>query len=464
MLSSLTQRIVGAVVSLQLACAIAFSCTALWHERRTRLHAFDAMLQGRSDSLLGAVQDAEDPADSVVVDPAELKLPKDDFYAVYNRGGGLLGGSSKQSALLTDREGDGIREAVLDGHGYRIFQREALRIIDRDENGGVGLRRPVTIVYAAPTAQVWHEVFEAAGFYAAVSFILAGATALVLVAFVRAFLEPVRELAEAASSVSAASLTFTPPVAALNLRELRPLTETISAVIVRLGEALSKQHRFVGDAAHELKTAVAVVRSSIQVLAMRSRSPEQYRSGLQLILTDNERVEELVSRMLVLARVEEQSPDSVTAVDLGEETGRALDLLISFAVVHGVGVKRVLSCGLPIRIAHEATQTLVSNLLVNAIQHSPRDASVTVTVRPTGDFPMSAMLEVQDSGHGIKPASLPYVFDRFYREDSSRSRETGGAGLGLAICKSIVEAAGGSIELESVEGRGTTVRVTFISA
>lgn len=464
MASSLTQRIVGAVVTLELACATAFSCTALWHERSTRLHAFDAMLQGRSDSLLGAVQDAEDPADNVVVDPAELDLPMQDFYAVYNQGGRLLGGSSRQDTDLTKREGDGIRAVAVGGRGYRVLEREAMRIIDREENGGVGLRRPVTIVYAAPTAHVWHEVFEAAGFYALVSFTLVGATAFVLVAFVRAFLEPLGELAEAARSVSAATLSFTPPATALNIRELRPLAEAISAVVVRLREAFTRQHRFVGDAAHELKTAVAVVRSSVQVLAIRPRSPEDYRNGLQLILTDNERVEELVSRMLSLARFEEHPQESATTVDLAEVTGRTLDLLSTFALAHGVTVERVFARGLRTRIAPEAVQTLVSNLLVNAIQHSSGGAAVTVRVYPAEDRSLHVVLEVEDHGHGIASTDLPYVFDRFYREDTSRSRETGGVGLGLAICKSIVEAVGGSIQLQSIQGRGTMARITFISA
>ena len=461
--NSLTRRIVGAVVTLELACAVAFSSTALWHERNTRLHAFDAMLQGRSDSLLGAVQDAEDPDDSVVVDPSELRLPQGDFYAVYNQGGRLLGGSSQQEVGLTDRRGDGIRAVAVHGHGYRIVEREAMRIIDREENGGVGLKRPVTIVYAAPTAHVWHEVFEAAGFYASVSFLLVGATALLLVVFTRRFLEPLGELAEAAQSVSAESLRFTPPPSTLGIRELRPLAEAMSSVVFRLGEALSKQQRFVGDAAHELKTAVAVVRSSVQILMLRPRSPEAYREGLELILKDNERVEELVSRMLLLARFEDYRPSSAMHVDLAEVTGKALDTLNTFALAHGISVEREFSYGVHAGLMPEAAHTLVSNLVVNAIQHSPRETAVAVIIRRTEDAPRSAILEVRDHGLGIAPADLPFVFDRFYREDTCRSRETGGVGLGLAICKSIVDAAGGSIKLESVPGLGTTARVTFIS-
>src|SRR5579875_1219090 len=196
---SLARRAVAIVLGVELLCAIGLSCTALLHERRTRLHAFDVMLQGRSDSLLGAVQDAEDPDDNVTIDPPELKVPPEDVYAVYNQGARLLGTSPGAPAQLIERGGDGIRPGAVDGKRYRILQREALRIIDRAENGGVGLRRPVTIIYASPTAGMWHDILAAAGFYIAVSLLLVCATAAILVLFMRRLLQPVQALAAAAS-------------------------------------------------------------------------------------------------------------------------------------------------------------------------------------------------------------------------------------------------------------------------
>src|SRR6185437_8220782 len=96
---------------------------------------------------------------------------------------------------------------------------------------------------------------------------------------------------------------------------------------------------------------------------------------------------------------------------------------------------------------------LVSNLLVNAVQHSsPGDVVKAAITRQKS----SVILCVSDHGTGISAQALPHIFERFYREDRSRSRETGGAGLGLAICKTIVEGAGGQIEVDSTLGRGTT--------
>lgn len=460
---SLTRQIAGAVLLLELLCAFSFAALALWHERKTRLRAFDVQLQGRSDSLLGAVQDAEDPEDNVTIDPSELKLPDADVYAVYQQNGRYLGGSRNAAVDLIARHGDGYRDGRSGPGEYRILEREAMRIIDREENGGVGLKRPVTIVYAAPLRQVWHEIDEAATFYGLASVAFAGVTALMLLVFIRVFLRPLETLADAASSVSTQSFVFRAPQEALGLRELRPLAKAMEEVVARLASAFAKQHRFIGDAAHELKTAVAVVRSSIQLLDLRPRTCEQYKVGLQQILADNERTEELVSRMLTLARFEEpQKRSEASRLNLRDEATRVLSSLGAPALLAEVEVRSEMAADVFSRVSREAFHTLVSNLVMNAVQHSPKGAAVTVRVCAEQGDPALAVLEVEDHGSGIVAGDVPFVFDRFFRADDSRSRETGGAGLGLAICKSIVEAAGGEITLQSAVGAGTTVRATFM--
>jgi signal transduction histidine kinase len=460
-MSSLTRRAVLTVLLAELLCAVAFSLSALWHERGTRLRTFDVMLQGRSDSLLGAIQDAEDPEANVTIDPAELSVPAHDVYAVYNQGGRILGMSSYAPDKLITRSDDGFRTVRSGRHSYRVLQRQALRVIDRAETSGVGLRRPVTILYASPMDFIWHEIFEAASFYVIVSVALLCATGVILILLVQRMLRPIGELATEAAAVTASSLIFRAPASALRLRELKPLAEALSATIVRLRHAFEKEQRFVGDAAHELKTAVAVVRSTVQVLSMRTRSTDEYRQGLDAILTDNERVEELVSRMLTLTRFEERQEIVAGEVSLSETVQHALRNLGSFAEAHGVSLSASLAPEVSVRLIPEAAQVLVSNLVVNAVQHSPRGAEVRVAVTRLNAPADRAILEVKDFGTGISAENLPHVFERFFREDRSRSRQTGGAGLGLAICKSIVEAASGVIEMESLPGRGTTVTVSF---
>lgn len=455
---SLARRAIALVLLTELVCALAFSATALWHERESRLRAFDVMLQGRSDSLLGAVQDAEDPEANVTIDPTELRVPADDVWAVYGRGGRLLGSSAKAPAALIARRGDGVRALSVDGRGYRVRQSEGIRIIDRLEYGAKGLRRPVTIVYASRTNHLWHEIAEAAGFYIAVSAGLICATAVILILALRRLLYPLQELAAEAAGVSASAIEFDAPRSAMETRELRPLAEALAATIARLKEALDVQHRFVSDAAHELKTAVAVERSTVQLLAMRQREAGEYAEGLKRAFEDNERVEQLVSRMLTLGRLEERGVGTSEVIDFGGSARRTVEGLLDWSAARGVSLAMEMDEGVNVLLAEDAAETLVSNLVMNAVQHSSRGGEVRVSVRAADG---RAVLRVADEGVGIAAENLPHIFERFYREDRSRSRETGGAGLGLAICKSIVEGAGGAIDVESAVSRGTTMTVAF---
>ena len=456
---SLGRQAVFVVLVTEIICALTFSLTSLWHERRVRERALDVMLQGRSDSLLGAIQDAEDAADNVKLDPEELRLPAEDVWAVYNQSGALIGESRAAPADVITPAGPGTRDLRSHKHRYRVVQRQGLRIIDRDENGGLGFRRSVTLVYAVPTGHMFHEIREAVAFYIFLSLLLVCVTALVLILSFRRLLHPLEELAANAAGVGRHSENFTAPESALQIRELRPLAEALSSTIGRLRHALSVEHRFISDAAHELKTAVAVVRSSVQLLTLRARTSEEYVHGLERVLSDNQRVEQLVARMLTLGRFEEQPPLEHGSNNLAEIIEHTLDSLSPWIDSRQIRVVADSEPGLEVALGNEAAEILLSNLVMNAVQHSPEGAEVRVSAYSTGSA--EVVLEVSDCGSGIPAEALPHVFDRFYREDRSRSRQTGGAGLGLAICKSIVEGAGGTIHIASEPGEGTRVSARF---
>lgn len=455
-MNSLVRQATVSVLSIELLCALTFAGVALWHEREVRLKALDLSIQGRSDSLIGAIQDAEDPLDSVKIDPEEFTPGFSDEFAVYNPDGRLVGASLGDRSALRIENRDGFRTVRANHHHYRVLERDALRIIDRPETGGTGLRRPVKVIYAIPTDHVWHEVMEATRFYVMLSLAAVVVTALVLIVLARRLLRPLSELASAAGSIGPSTLQFSPPQSALRTKELLPLTNILTEVVARLREAYEAERRFMSDAAHELKTAVAVVKSSIQVLNMRSRSAEEYQSGLDRVLDDNQRVEDLVLRMLVLARMDEGAARAMADVDAADEIHSALASVSSYVERKEVSIRPALDANLRVRIAPGDLQIIVSNLVVNAIQHSAEGSEVRVTAHAVES---RIHLVVQDFGTGISDDSLPHVFERFFREDRSRSRETGGAGLGLSICKAIVENAGGSIAIESRPGQGTTVTV-----
>ncbi len=456
---SITRRVITIILLAELIAAVVLSVAVFLHERRTRLHALDTAILGRCDSLLGAIQDAEDAGDHVYVDPAELRLPGTDQWAVFNPDGGLVGhsdGDNVLGSMLTSS--DGIREQQIGGAGYRLLQRRALRIIDRDETGGAGIRRPVILLYASPKAHLVHEALESASYYILTAVLVSALTAALVALFLRVSLRPVAELGVAAEQLTLAHLEFTPPESVQGVAELRPLAITLSRVVEKLRESFMREQQFVGDAAHELKTSIAVIRSTIQVMMLRNRTPEEYRAGLDRALEDTQRLELLVQQMLNLARVEEVHELEDVSADLSLVAEMVRTQLLPLSRQAGVEVTCSLAPAAVIHMSQDRALVLLTNLVLNAIQHSRPQSLVAVEISA---LPRKVLLRVQDHGDGISEAALPHVFERFYRADASRSRETGGTGLGLAICKSIVDQAGGSLEITSSPQLGTAVLATF---
>ncbi len=282
---SLSRQIIGIMLTAQVVCALGLALATFHHERRTRLHAFDIQLRGRSDSLLGAIQDEEDKQDHVFVDPRELVLPSSDLYAVYDEAANLVGHSPGVNLEAVRLEGNGVRSANSGGRSYRVLQRPAVRIVDKDENSGQGIRRIVTIVYASPDANIWHEVLEAASYSLLAILLAAACTAAIAVLLMRRALFPLTELAAAAEEVSSTNLCFKTPASVERVKELEPLGQVLTRTVSNLHKVFENEHRFFGDAAHELKTAIAVVRSSLQLLMLRERTAKEYQEGLERVLT-----------------------------------------------------------------------------------------------------------------------------------------------------------------------------------
>src|SRR5258708_32173037 len=168
---SITHRLIATILLLELLAALSISGAALVYERHVRFRSFDVMLRGRADSLLGAVQDADDAQDNVMLDGTEVNLPGEDIYQVQDAGGRTLGHSANWTGpsgdLLTAKTGNMLRTSVRGKH-YRVLMIEGLRIVDPGERGG-GIPRRVAIFYGSPIDHVWGEIWEAVGFYAITS-------------------------------------------------------------------------------------------------------------------------------------------------------------------------------------------------------------------------------------------------------------------------------------------------------
>jgi signal transduction histidine kinase len=457
---SLSRRLISSVLLVELVFAVAVIALAAAYERHAHLRSFDIMLQGRADSLLGAVQDAEDPADNVMLDRTGLQLPSEDVYEVRDSGGRLLGrsvnwhGADPQDLASSE---DRIYRTMVNGRHYRVLALHGLRVVDPGDKGG-GTPRRILVVYGAPTAQVWHQVRNAIVFFSLSNLVLLIVTGVLMAWLLHRGLAPMRQLAGEAENISIHRWSFRAPESAVETRELAPLASALTAAMQRLEASFSQQRRFVSDAAHELKTAVAVVKSSLQLLTMRQRTTEEYEAGVEVSLADCERMEDIVARMLTLARAEyAPHAERLSGIsDLAVSTVAITQQFQSMAEIRSVNLTFTAAEPAFVSLSSEECALLCSNLLLNALQHSPPQTQVKIQLRTGKDW---AELRIEDQGDGIDPALLPQVFERFSRGDPSRSRNTGGTGLGLAICKAIVEKAGGTIALESEPGVGTTAMV-----
>jgi hypothetical protein len=166
---SITHRLITTVLLVELLAALSISGAAMLYERHVRFRSFDIMLRGRADSLLGAVQDAEDTQDNVMLDGTEVNLPAEDIYQVQDASGRVLGHSpnwTDRSGRLAGREDREVSRVSVGGTHYRALRIEGLRIVDPGDKGG-GIPRRVSIFYGSPIDRVWRDIWEAVGFYAA---------------------------------------------------------------------------------------------------------------------------------------------------------------------------------------------------------------------------------------------------------------------------------------------------------
>lgn len=242
-------------------------------------------------------------------------------------------------------------------------------------------------------------------------------------------------------------------------RDIGRLSHAFNEMLDRLDRFFDTQRRFVADAAHELRTPLTVMRGEIDVTLRRPREAEQYEEILRSNLEEIERLTQLTENLLLLAQAEvgnarEQGID----LDLGDLVHTAVERLRPIAREQQVRLDVTTEGALGVRGDAVSLSRVLTNLVDNALRHTPEGEQVAVTCARQGD---RVLLEVSDRGVGIPPHDLPHIFDRFYRVDRARGRSSGGAGLGLAIVRAIVEAHGGTVTAQSEVGRGSCFRVVL---
>ena len=272
-------------------------------------------------------------------------------------------------------------------------------------------------------------------------------------------LRPIGEISSAAAKISSGDLSQRISASETE-SELGQLATVLNTTFGRLDAAFARQQQFTSDAAHELRTPVSVILTQTQGTLNKERSGPEYRETLEACQRAAQRMRRLIESLLELARL-----------DAGESGGKREPLDLSACAAECAELVRPLADERRITLHTEFSSApcsgdadqlalVITNLLSNAIHYNHDGGEVRIVTRQENG---NGFVTVSDNGLGIAPEHLPHIFDRFYRADAARTSSQGRSGLGLAITKAIVEAHGGTIEVTSEPGKGSSFQVRLPS-
>jgi len=406
--------------------------------------------------LTGAVDDrAEQRLVEVERLVAEQRLPAvlpaadpTVLVQVLDRAGGVVAattGTSRAVPLLTPPE---VEAAVasggaLDVAGSRAGYGDALRVQALATESG-----PV-VVAAVPVTAIDDPLrLVRTGLLVGIPLLLLVSAGGVWLTVGRT-LRPVKQLRAGAAAVTAAEPARRLPVPAAE-DEVRRLAETLNGMLDRLETGGARQRAFVADAAHELRSPLTAIRTTLEV-ALVHPDPEGPEASMQVALEEVLRMGRLVDDLLLLARLDAGAVRAGVPVDLADVV-RDVTATVTMTRSRPVQVELDLEAA-PVLADRDALGRVVRNLVENAARHA--ETTVRVQVRDGAQVALC----VDDDGPGIPSADRERVFDRFTRLDTPRSRDTGGAGLGLAIVRELVTSMGGSVAVEQSPAGGARLRL-----
>jgi two-component system OmpR family sensor kinase len=274
-------------------------------------------------------------------------------------------------------------------------------------------------------------------------------------------LRPIHEMEETAGKIAAGDLSQRVDIVDENTEvgrlgiALNKMLEQIETAFDERAASEDRLRRFVADASHELRTPLTSIRGYAELFRRGAADrPEDLAKAMRRIEEEANRMGVLVDDLLLLARLDQKRPLEVQPVDLTRITRDAVDDTRAVAparVIDYTPNGAVVVPGDEVRL-----RQVLANLMQNTLRHTPADTPVHVRVATTDD---NAIIEVRDEGPGMTEEESARVFERFWRGDPSRTRASGGAGLGLAIVAAIADAHGGHAEVEAAPGAGATFRV-----
>jgi heavy metal sensor kinase len=272
-------------------------------------------------------------------------------------------------------------------------------------------------------------------------------------------LRPVDRISQTAEQMSLQNLTGRLPIVPSG-DALERLSISLNNMLGRLCDSVQRSRRFLADASHELRTPLTVIKGELQELthggALTKRDLDE-RVGS--VLEEVDRLEHLVSGLLVLSRLDAgETPIELAEVDLAALAASIAEEMRLIADDRGIEIELSSLDKAVVSGDRARLKQVIVNLLDNAIRFTPRGGVVRLR---TASDESGSVIEISDTGIGIPKSAIPFVFDRFFRVDDGRSREDGGAGLGLSIVKSISAMHGAEVDVESEPHHGSRFRVRF---
>jgi heavy metal sensor kinase len=271
-------------------------------------------------------------------------------------------------------------------------------------------------------------------------------------------LRPVDRISQSAELMSLQDIDARLPVLPSG-DALARLSISLNHMLGRLRESVQTSRRFLADASHELRTPLTVIKGELQEIVRTETMSQALHDRIGSVLEEVARLEHLVSGLLALSRMDAgEAQREWVDVDLAELSAGTAEQMRLMAEDRGIHLKSAALHPVVVHGDRARLKQVIVNLLDNAIRFTPRGGTVTLGTVVNDAY---QALEIRDTGVGIPAAAVPRIFDRFYRVDEARSREDGGAGLGLSIVRSICTAHRAEIEVDSEVGRGSCFRLKF---
>ncbi|HNX82065.1 MAG TPA: heavy metal sensor histidine kinase [Candidatus Omnitrophota bacterium] len=391
--------------------------------------------------------------------PADEKLA-DISVAIFNVNGELLASSKnyyRNGILSRDLLNTILKGRSSFGHitdiansDKPVFNRSLTVPIIEDNHVICVLQvvKPLTFVFAA-----LNKLKNTLFIFFPVSLILASFTGFLLANLI---LGPLKKIIASVRQITAENLKLRIPVPQTK-DEIRRLVDTFNQMLEELDKSFSSQQQIVQDISHELRTPLTILKGEMELALKKMRSSHEYEITLRSSLEEINKINRIVENLLMLARFDShQVKLSFQPIALGELIAGIMQDVRVLSDQKGLHVTVSAGPGISVEGDEMHVRRAILNIVDNAIKYTPQEGTISVVVKEDTSH---AIVTISDTGVGIASENLPFIFDRFYRVDASRSSK--GFGLGLSIAQAIVEAHRGTVTVASQPGQGTTFTILF---